>query len=122
MKEFDGHKPPEKVESHHERKIKHEKIRRNVRMEVGHAGLTVFEYNKKTGVLRKAVFDSASVKVPGIRPPKGEMFMFPSSKNTDHVELKVKPLENCIYFQRLNLKTAVRFLKKVGLTKIFIKK
>jgi len=115
MREFEPHKgDQDQVKSHEERNVADEKTVHEVRM-LYRPGMTVFEYNKKTGILQEAEFEevTASVvanKVPSIIEPAREVL----------IKRKIKEQAGCIYFQKLNLKNAIKMLKKLGFTKIFI--
>ena len=116
MKEFEPHKAGEdKVESHHERNVR-EEIGMHARMLL-RRGMTLFEYNKKTGILKVAEIEQSTVQIKEDTQISG---MEPGI-NTITIK-KVLEHSNCMYMQRLNFKNAVRKLKKLGYARIYIQK
>lgn len=115
LKDFEPHKKDQnKVESHHERNVREEK-RMHVFSMLLRPGMTLFEYNKKTHVLRKADIVTSTVEVKMDDKPTAQ---HPGVK---HVTRKrVDDKDNCFYFQKLNFKNAVRFLMKQGIQEIYI--
>jgi len=81
-------------------------------------GMTLFQYNKKTGVLSTCVTDETNVSLKPEGTETGPLF--PANKIlTEHV---VKEKKDNIYFQKLNFKNAVKLLMKRGFSKIKIYK
>ena len=116
MKEFEPHKEGEdKVESHHERNVREEKGLQT-RM-LFRPGMTLFEYNKKTGILRKAEIEQSTVQIK----ENTEISAMEPGVNTITVK-KVMEHTNCMYMQKLNFKNAVKLLKKLGYARIYIRK
>jgi hypothetical protein len=109
-------KDKEKVESHHERNVRQEVTLHKARMLV-HKGLTAFEYNKKTGVLKKAEFYETEVQM--MDNPFAHA-LEPARKMLTVKKVKDKP--NCLYMQKLNFKNAIKLIEKLGYTNILIQK
>lgn len=112
MREFEGHKPSDKVEAHQERNVKDEIVKRQARMSII-KGLTTFQFNKKTQILQKAEFKESHVVMRDYQHDQAD---------GRTLVKKIITKENCIYFQRLNFKNALRFLKKVGFHNVRISK
>lgn len=115
MKQFEPHKKDQdQVKSHEERNVADEITYHEARM-LHRPGMTVFEYNRKTGILRKAVFEEVNVEMVGDKVPD----MISPAKEV-LVKKKIKEQAGCMYFQKLNFKNAVKMVNKLGFTKILI--
>lgn len=65
-------------------------------------GLTLFEFNHSTLSVRRAVFKKINVEVQSL-----------SNKLNHTTHSRVEVSENCFYIQALNLKNAVKKIKKL---------
>lgn len=66
-------------------------------------GLTLFEFNKKTGAIKPATYKKQSIEINSLVP----------KKNAVAFHHKVEINEECFYIQALNSKSAIKKLKKI---------
>lgn len=71
-------------------------------------GLTLWEYSEKTGLIEKAKFKKDTLAITSLS-------MSPESITNTH---KVVVNEFCVYVQALNLKNAIKVLKRLGYTNL----
>ena len=116
-KPFEPHKSGQnKIESHEERNVKEEKYQHESRMLL-RRGLTLFEFNRDTGILKKAEFETNTVKLKTDKRISGNE----PGKDSFAIR-KIIYQENCAYFQKLNFKNAVKMLMRAGIKDIKIQK
>jgi len=69
-------------------------------------GLTLYEYNLKTEELKEATYiQERTVNYLDVKPTNGTV------KHTDVIKHKVLQSEECLYFQKLNRKNAVKHIE-----------
>lgn len=71
-------------------------------------GLILWEYNENTGLVDRAKFNKTNVFISSLSQ---------SVESITHTH-KVVVNENCVYIQALNLKNAIKQLKRLGYTNL----